>query len=101
MRKLPPLNSLRAFESAARLLSFSRAAEELHVTPAAVSQQIRQLEEYLGITLFQRLTRASPPNGCFSGCPFFPSDIPISTCGWTLPWCRAISIVTASTSVSG
>ena len=62
MRKLPPLNSLRAFESAARLLSFSRAAEELHVTPAAVSQQIRQLEEYLGITLFQRLTRAIKPS---------------------------------------
>ena len=48
MRKLPQLNSLRTFESAARWLSFSKAAEELHVTPAAVSQQIRQLEAYLG-----------------------------------------------------
>lgn len=58
MRKLPQLNSLRTFESAARWLSFSKAAEELHVTPAAVSQQIRQLEAYLGITLFHRMTRA-------------------------------------------
>lgn len=58
MRKLPPLNSIRAFESAARWLSFSKAAEELHVTPAAISQQIKQLEDYLGITLFHRLTRA-------------------------------------------
>ncbi len=53
-RKLPPLNSLRAFESAARHLSFARAAEELHVTPAAISQQIRQLEDHLGVSLFLR-----------------------------------------------
>ena len=58
MRRLPPLNSLRAFEAAARWLSFSKAADELHVTPAAVSQQIRQLEEFLGIPLFRRVTRA-------------------------------------------
>ncbi len=58
MRRLPPLNSLRAFEAAARWLSFSKAAEELFVTPAAVSQQIRQLEDYLGIALFHRMTRA-------------------------------------------
>lgn len=58
MRKLPPLKSLQAFEAAARWLSFTKAAEELHVTPAAVSQQIRQLEEYLGVPLFRRLTRA-------------------------------------------
>ena len=45
MRRLPPLNSLRAFESAGRWLSFAKAAEELSVTPAAVSQQIRQLED--------------------------------------------------------
>ncbi len=44
-RHLPPLNSLRAFEAAARHLSFKKAAEELHVTPAAVSHQIRTLEE--------------------------------------------------------
>ena len=58
MRKLPPLNSLRAFEAVARWLSFAKAAEELYVTPAAVSQQIKQLEDYLGLTLFHRLTRA-------------------------------------------
>ncbi len=57
-RHLPPLNSLRAFEAAARHLSFKRAAEELHVTPAAVSHQIRALEEYCGTQLFRRLTRA-------------------------------------------
>ena len=58
MRRFPQLNSLRAFEAAARWLSFSKAAEELHVTPAAVSQQIRQLEDFLGVTLFHRMTRA-------------------------------------------
>jgi len=57
-RRLPPLSSLRAFEAAARHLSFKRAAEELSVTPAAVSQQIRTLEETLGVRLFRRLPRA-------------------------------------------
>ena len=52
-----PLNALRAFEAAARHLSFAKAAEELHVTPAAVSQQIRSLEDLLGVQLFHRLTR--------------------------------------------
>jgi LysR family glycine cleavage system transcriptional activator len=54
---LPPLKALRAFESAGRLLSFQKAAAELHVTPAAISHQIKLLEEHLGVTLFQRLTR--------------------------------------------
>jgi LysR family glycine cleavage system transcriptional activator len=54
---LPPLGSLRAFEAAARTLSFSQAADELHVTPAAVSHQIRGLEEQLGTALFRRLNR--------------------------------------------
>ena len=58
MRRLPPLNSMRAFEAAARYLSFTKAAEELFVTPAAISQQVRQLEDYLGVTLFHRMTRA-------------------------------------------
>ncbi|KAE9627677.1 transcriptional regulator GcvA [Parasedimentitalea maritima] len=58
MRSLPPLKSLQAFEVAARWLSFSKAAEELFVTPAAVSQQIKQLESYLGVVLFRRMTRA-------------------------------------------
>lgn len=53
-RRLPPLNALRVFEAAARQGSFARAAEELHVTPAAVSQQIKLLEEHLGIALFNR-----------------------------------------------
>jgi LysR family glycine cleavage system transcriptional activator len=57
-RHLPPLNSLRAFEAAARHLSFKKAAGELHVTPAAVSHQIRTLEEYCGTLLFRRLARA-------------------------------------------
>ncbi|MEM7169260.1 MAG: transcriptional regulator GcvA [Pseudomonadota bacterium] len=58
MRSLPPLNALRAFEAAARHLSFTKAAEELNVTPAAVSHQIKALEETLGVVLFRRLTRA-------------------------------------------
>lgn len=53
-RRLPPLRSLRAFEAAARHLSFARAADELHVTPAAVSQQIKILEAHLGLALFKR-----------------------------------------------
>ncbi|MDF1606578.1 transcriptional regulator GcvA [Hoeflea sp. YIM 152468] len=58
MRRLPPLKSMQAFEAAARWLSFSKAAEELFVTPAAISQQIKQLESYLGVPLFHRMTRA-------------------------------------------
>ncbi|HEX8611077.1 MAG TPA: LysR substrate-binding domain-containing protein [Telluria sp.] len=57
MRKLPPLGALRAFEAAARRLSFKDAADELHVTPTAISHQIRQLEELLGTKLFQRGVR--------------------------------------------
>lgn len=56
--RLPPMNTLRAFEAAARHLSFTLAAEELHVTQAAVSHQIRTLEEALGVRLFRRLNRA-------------------------------------------
>lgn len=55
--RLLPLNALRAFEAAARHLSFKRAAAELHVTPAAISQQIRALETQIGRPLFERLTR--------------------------------------------
>lgn len=54
MRRLPPLNALRAFESAARHLSYTRAADELHVTQAAVSHQVKALEEWLGLPLFRR-----------------------------------------------
>ena len=56
-RNVPPLRALRAFEAAARLLSFTEAAEELHVTQAAVSLQIKHLEELLGVQLFRRLNR--------------------------------------------
>jgi LysR family glycine cleavage system transcriptional activator len=58
MSRLPPLTSLKAFEAAARHLSFTRAAEELHVTQAAVSHQVKSLEDFLGQPLFLRMTRA-------------------------------------------
>ncbi len=57
-RQLPPLNALRAFESAGRHLSFRKAAEELNVTPAAISHQVKALEAFCGAPLFRRLTRA-------------------------------------------
>ncbi|TXI85271.1 MULTISPECIES: LysR substrate-binding domain-containing protein [unclassified Cupriavidus] len=57
MRKLPPLSALRAFEAAARRNSFKLAADELNVTPTAISHQIRQLEEWLEVRLFERQTR--------------------------------------------
>ena len=57
-RRLPPLNAVKAFEAAARHLSFTRAAEELFVTQAAVSHQIKALEDYLGLKLFKRKNRA-------------------------------------------
>lgn len=56
-RSLLPLNALRVFDAAARYLSFTRAADELAVTPAAVGQQIRALEETLGVILFRRTTK--------------------------------------------
>ncbi|MEM1088710.1 MAG: transcriptional regulator GcvA, partial [Pseudomonadota bacterium] len=56
--RLPPLNALRAFEAAARRLSFTKAAEELNVTPGAISQHIRQLEDYAGTPLFKRTGRS-------------------------------------------
>lgn len=52
--RLPPLNTLRTFEAAGRLLSFKAAAEEVHVTPSAVSHAIQTLEDWLGVTLFIR-----------------------------------------------
>ncbi|PIY29032.1 MAG: LysR family transcriptional regulator [Comamonadaceae bacterium CG_4_9_14_3_um_filter_60_33] len=56
--RLPPLKALRAFEAAARHLSFKDAAQEMSVTPTAISHQIKLLEEYLDLQLFHRLTRA-------------------------------------------
>ena len=65
MRKLPPLRSLQVFEAAARLLHFSKAGEELCISQSAVSHQIRQLETYLGVSLFSRRNRqlALTPEG--------------------------------------
>ncbi|MGL5408144.1 MAG: LysR family transcriptional regulator, partial [Shewanella sp.] len=57
-RRLPPLNAVKAFEAAARHLSFTRAAEELFVTQAAVSHQIKALEDFLGLKLFRRKNRS-------------------------------------------
>src|SRR5262247_3361766 len=54
VRRLPPLNALKAFEAAARHESFTRAAEELFVTQGAVSHQVKALEEELGVKLFTR-----------------------------------------------
>lgn len=71
MRKLPPLGALRAFESAARRNSFKLAADELSVTPTAISHQIRQLEDWLGVKLFERQTRQVRLTN--SGKALFPS----------------------------
>src|SRR4051812_34234240 len=57
-RELPPLSALRAFEAAARLASFKAAAAELYVTPTAISHQLRQLEDWLGIRVLDRSPRA-------------------------------------------
>lgn len=58
MKRLPPLKSLQAFEAAGRHLSFTEAARELNVTPGAISQQIRMLEDFLETLLFRRLNRS-------------------------------------------
>src|SRR5258708_23506649 len=57
IRRLPPLNAIKAFEAAARPGSFTRAAVELGVAPGAVRRQIRALEEWLGVKLFVRTSR--------------------------------------------
>lgn len=58
MRKIPPLKSVQAFEAASRLGSFVAAADELHLTPSAISHQVRMLEQRLGIALFHRAHRS-------------------------------------------
>ena len=55
--RLPPLNALKAFEAAARLGSFTKAAKELNVSAGAISRHVKLLEEYLGVQLFERLTQ--------------------------------------------
>jgi LysR family transcriptional regulator, glycine cleavage system transcriptional activator len=59
--RLPPLNAVKAFEAAARLGSFSRAADELNVTHGAISRQIRTMEEWIGAPLFRRTSRNAVP----------------------------------------
>jgi LysR family transcriptional regulator, glycine cleavage system transcriptional activator len=70
MNKLPPLIELRAFDAAARHLSFKKAASELGVTPTAISHQIRQLERYCGRALFRR--RPRPLTLTEAGARLFP-----------------------------
>ncbi|MBS0612496.1 MAG: transcriptional regulator GcvA [Proteobacteria bacterium] len=71
-RRLPPLNALVVFEAAARHLSFTRAAESLHVTQAAVSHQIKALEEWLGVALFHRIGRGQGLSLTDSGRAYLP-----------------------------
>lgn len=59
--RLPPLNALKAFEAAARHGSFARAAEELHVSPGAISRHVKLLEEHFGVALFERLAQGLKP----------------------------------------
>ena len=64
---LPPLNALRGFEAVARHMSFSAAAQELRITSAAVSQQIKNLEDFLGVQVFvlghgKMISVTAPPN---------------------------------------
>src|ERR687887_635029 len=70
MRSLPPLTELRAFEAAARHLSFKRAAAELGVTPTAISHQVKLLERYCGRALFRR--RPRPMTLTEAGARLFP-----------------------------
>lgn len=72
-RRLPPLNALVVFEAAARHLSFTRASDELHVTQAAVSHQIKSLEDFLGIALFHRLGRGQGLVLTDAGREYFPA----------------------------
>src|SRR3712207_8238133 len=63
LRRLPPLNAIKAFEAAARSESFTRAAEELRVTPGAVGHQVKALEGVLGVRLFRRERQRLVLNG--------------------------------------
>jgi LysR family transcriptional regulator, glycine cleavage system transcriptional activator len=84
--RLPPLNAIKAFEAAARLGSFTRAAEELSVTHGAVSRQIRLLEEWLGTKLFMRTSRNAVPTR--AGADFLAEAGPaldrLATVAWRL-----------------
>ena len=81
MNKLPPLIELRAFDAAARHLSFKKAAVELGVTPTAISHQIRLLERYCGRALFRR--RPRPLSLTEAGSRLFPVIRDgLQGCGW-------------------
>lgn len=71
LQRLPSLDLLKAFEAAARLLSFTKAGEELHLTQSAVSRQMKELEDQLGVALFQRRHRALSLTD--AGQAFYPS----------------------------
>ena len=60
MRFLPGTGSLKVFEAACRQLNFTRAAQELNVTPAAISHQIKEFEDQLGLRLIERTSRSMP-----------------------------------------
>jgi hypothetical protein len=64
MRKIPPLNAMKAFEAAGRHTSFTRAAEELNVSQGAISKQVAVLEEWLGTSLFTSYTIANQTHSC-------------------------------------
>lgn len=87
MSDLPPLTALRSFEAVARLGSISQAASELHVTHSAISQQIKLLENLLGLALFVREGRGLrlSENGRFYACRYAPrwarSPTPRGWCG--------------------
>mgnify|MGYP006393923515 CR=1 FL=1 len=66
-RRLPPFAAIRAFESAARHLSFAKAADELCLSPSAISHQIRALEDFLDTKLFER--RANRTHLTLTSCP--------------------------------
>jgi hypothetical protein len=76
-RRLPPLNALKAFEAAARHGSFTRAADELHVTHGAVSRHVQVLEAWLGLPLFERHNRRVALTE--AGAPTPPRSAPPST----------------------
>ena len=85
-RRLPQLSALRAFEAAARHVSFTRAAEELSVTQGAVSHQVKALESELGIKFFnrerQRLTSLRPARNTWRSCATLSIASPTEQSAW-------------------
>ena len=96
MRKLPPLNAVRAFEAAGRHVSFTKAGEELCVTHGAVSRQVAQLEQYLGTKLFRRTASQLEPGPISSERPGWVMHAIMSS---SRPVCEYYSIRYLSTAV--